>query len=137
VLTELGLAPAVRALADRAPLPVGVDVRGEGELPRNVEATLYFVAAEALTSIAKYAHATSVTIVLRIDDAVASLEVSDDGIGGVDETRGSGIRGLRDRVAAVDGMFKIESPPGGGTRLWCKIPVRSSGSVGLTLTATR
>ena len=126
MLTELGLGPAVRALAERSPLPVAVEVRGSGRLSRNVEATLYFVASEALTNIVKYAHATSVTIMLRIGADQASLEVSDDGIGGVDETRGSGVRGLRDRVMAVDGTLEVLSPPGGGTHLTCVVPQSSS-----------
>ncbi len=131
MLTELGLGPAVRALADRSPLPVGVDVRGDAGMSRNIEATLYYVASEALTNVTKYAHATSVSIALRTNEAHTSLEISDDGIGGVDETRGSGVRGLRDRVAAVDGTLEIFSPPGGGTRLACDIPL--SGTTRLDL----
>lgn len=125
MLTELGLGPAVRALAERSPLPVGVDLRGDEGLSRNVQATLYYVISEALTNVAKYAHATSVTVALRVEDGRASLEVNDDGIGGADESRGSGIRGLRDRVAAVDGTLSVTSPPGGGTRLRCLIPLGS------------
>ena len=126
VLTDLGLGAAIQALADRAPVPVGVDVRLEQHLSRNVEATLYFVAAEALTNVAKYAHATSVVLTLSIEETSAVLEVVDDGIGGVDETRGSGVRGLRDRVAAVDGNIEISSPPGAGTRLRCLIPLTAT-----------
>jgi signal transduction histidine kinase len=126
VLTELGLGPAMRALADRAPVPVGVDVQLDHALSRNAEATLYFVASEALTNVAKYAHATSVVLTLGVEDGSAVLEVTDDGIGGVDETRGSGVRGLRDRVSAVDGSLEIFSPPGAGTRLRCLIPLRAS-----------
>jgi signal transduction histidine kinase len=126
VLTELGLGSGVRALAQRAPIPVGVEVQGERPLPRNVEATLYFVAAESLTNVAKHAHATSATVRLIISDSSASLNVTDDGIGGVDERRGSGVRGLADRVAAMDGSLDIWSPPGSGTRLTCRIPLSAS-----------
>jgi signal transduction histidine kinase len=126
VLTELGLGAAVRALAQKAPIPVGVEVQGERPLPRNVQATLYFVAAESLTNVAKYAHATSATVRLIITGSSASLEVSDDGIGGVDEGRGSGVRGLADRVAAMDGTLEVFSPPGSGTRLTCRIPLGSA-----------
>jgi signal transduction histidine kinase len=125
VLTELGLSSAVRMLAQKAPIPVGVEVQGERRLPRNIEATLYFVVAESLTNVAKYAHATSATVRLMITDSSASLEVSDDGIGGVDEGRGSGVRGLADRIAAIDGTLEVVSPPGSGTRLTCHIPLGS------------
>ena len=126
VLTELGLGAALRSLAGKVPGPVTLEVDLDGELPPTTEATIYFVAAEALTNVAKYAHATQVRLTARRHAGSVLLEVVDDGMGGVDDTRGSGIRGLRDRVAAVDGVIEIHSPPGGGTRLSCSIPVRTT-----------
>jgi signal transduction histidine kinase len=134
ILTERGLGPAVRALAERSPVPVRVDDRLGRRLSAQVEASLYFVLAEALTNVAKYAHATQVSVVLT-ESATRSgrdvvLEVADDGIGGADPSRGSGLTGLRDRVAVVDGTITVVSPPGGGTTLVCTVPVRDREPVG-------
>lgn len=125
ILTERGLVPAVRALAERSPVAVTVEGALEDRLPPAVEASLYFVVAEALTNVAKYARATNVSVNLRRSVDEVLLEVTDDGVGGADSTRGSGLRGLADRVAVVDGALAVQSPPGGGTRITCTVPVGS------------
>jgi signal transduction histidine kinase len=121
VLTQRGLEPAIAQLAARAPVPVQVDADDE-RLPPPVEIAAYFVVSEALTNVAKYAQASAATVsVRRLDDRL-TLEIADDGVGGADVARGSGLRGLEDRVAALDGTLSVESPPGGGTRVRVQIP---------------
>jgi signal transduction histidine kinase len=122
ILTQSGLTAAVTALADRATVPVTVDVRVDRRLPAPVEAAAYFLVAEALTNVTRYAKAASahVAIALEGDDVVVT--VSDDGVGGVDVRAGSGLRGLQDRLATVDGTLEIDSPVGAGTRLVGRIP---------------
>ncbi|MCW2983411.1 MAG: sensor histidine kinase [Conexibacter sp.] len=127
ILTDQGLAPAIDALATRAPVPVEAAVEVEERLARPVEAAAYFVVAEALTNVVKYAKASYVDVRIRRDRdgdrADVLVDVVDDGVGGVDLAAGSGLRGLQDRLAAVDGVLDIDSPPGGGTRLRARIPV--------------
>lgn len=125
VLTDHGLAAAVRTLADRAPLPVQVRELGD-RLPPHVETAAYFVVAEALTNIAKYARATEAWVSLgpRMYGHVA-IEIGDDGVGGADPAVGTGLRGLADRVGALDGRLLVESPLGGGTRIRAEIPCAS------------
>jgi signal transduction histidine kinase len=122
VLTERGLEPALHALASRAPVPVAVETDGEQRLPAPVEVAAYFVVAEALANVAKYAQATEATIAVRRTNGTLTVEVTDDGIGGADAAQGSGLRGLGDRVAALDGTLSLESPPGHGTCLHVEIP---------------
>jgi signal transduction histidine kinase len=122
-LTKYGLGPALDSLASRATLPVTLDNQIEERLPGPVEAALYYVAAESLTNVAKYAKATRVTMCLRCAGDVAEIEVADDGVGGADATGGSGIRGLADRIEALDGRFGVDSEPGEGTRVWAELPV--------------
>jgi signal transduction histidine kinase len=122
ILTDQGLAPAIEALANRVPLPIETDVMVEGRLARPVEAAAYFVVAEALTNVVKYARASSVDVRIRRVDGEVLVDVADDGVGGVDVGAGSGLRGLQDRLAAVDGELDIDSPPGGGTRVRARIP---------------
>ena len=124
ILTNHGLAAAVESLADRAPLPVEVDVREE-RYPPSVESAAYFVAAEALTNVAKYARATAARVTAAEFDGCLRLEVRDDGIGGARGSRGSGLAGLEDRVAALEGTLTVDSPVGGGTRVRAEIPVRA------------
>jgi signal transduction histidine kinase len=124
ILTERGLEPAVEALVSRAPVPVAVEARCEQRLPGAVESAAYFVVSEALANIAKYAQATSATVAVRQVDGHLSVEVSDDGVGGADAAHGSGLRGLADRVAALDGTLSLDSPAGRGTRLRAEIPCR-------------
>jgi len=122
ILTDQGLAPAIDALADRTPVDVRADVAVGERLSKPVEAAAYFVVAEALTNVVKYARASSVEIDVRQDNGTVLVRVADDGVGGVDIAAGSGLRGLQDRLAAVDGAMDIDSPPGGGTRLQARIP---------------
>jgi signal transduction histidine kinase len=123
VLSDRGLQAAVEALAVRSPLPVRVvEVPGE-RLPEPVEAAAYFVIAEALTNVAKYADAKEATVAVRRQNGSALVEVRDDGVGGADPARGSGLHGLADRVAALDGSLSLDSPPGMGTILRAEIPV--------------
>jgi len=122
VLTERGLEPALNALASRAPVPVTLETDGEQRLPAPVEVAAYFVIAEALANVAKYAQATEATVAVRRANGCVTVEVTDDGIGGADAAQGSGLRGLGDRVAALDGTISLDSPPGHGTRLHVEIP---------------
>ena len=123
VLTDRGLGPALESLVVRSPFPVDVEVPGERLAPA-IEAAAYYVAAEALANVAKYAHAASAGVRIAEDDGQGEIvvEVTDDGIGGADPSRGSGLKGLEDRVAALDGTLEIESPPGAGTRIRARIP---------------
>ena len=112
VLSDRGLQAAVEALAVRSPLPVKVvEVPGE-RLPEPVEAAAYFVIAEALTNVAKYANANAATVAVRRVNGHAEVEVRDDGVGGADPGRGSGLRGLADRVGALDGSWHSTRHPG-------------------------
>jgi signal transduction histidine kinase len=122
VLTERGLGPALHALATRAPVPVTLETDGDERLPGPVKVAAYFVVSEALANVAKYARATEATVAVRRSGGRITVEVADDGVGGADATRGSGLRGLADRVAALDGALVVESPAGRGTRLQAEIP---------------
>jgi signal transduction histidine kinase len=122
ILTDRGLAPAIGALADRGTIPIDTDVRVDRRLAPAVEAAAYFLVAEALTNVSRYAHATSARVeVAREGDEIVVL-VADDGVGGVNLEAGSGLRGLQDRLATVGGTLSIDSPPGAGTRLLARIP---------------
>jgi len=122
VLTDRGLDAAIRGLAYRAPLPVEVDGTIPDDLPAPVATALYYVIAEALTNVAKYARAGRATVVVRRDGGDVVAEVADDGVGGADAAAGSGLQGLGDRVAALDGRLEVTSPAGGGTRIRARIP---------------
>jgi signal transduction histidine kinase len=128
VLSEHGLEAALQALAARAPVPVTLETDGTGRLPRAVEIAAYFVVSEGLANVAKYSQATAATVAVRRAAGRVTIEVSDDGIGGADAARGSGLRGLADRVAALDGTLCVESPLGQGTRLQVEIPCSSAES---------
>src|SRR5215213_3842691 len=123
VLTDRGLNAAVRILADRAPVPVDITALPADRLAPPVELAVYFVVAEALTNVAKYAQATGAAVAITVADGCVLVEVSDDGIGGADVAAGSGLRGLSDRVAALDGRLRVQTPPGEGTRLQADIPL--------------
>jgi signal transduction histidine kinase len=123
VLSEKGLDAALYALASRAPVPVTIDSNGDERLPEPVEIAAYFVVSEALTNVAKYAQATEATVAVRRSNGSLTVDVTDDGIGGANAAAGSGLRGLADRVAALDGTLTVESPPGRGTRLHVELPV--------------
>jgi len=124
VLTDRGLEAALETLATRAPLPVELDVMEE-RLPDPVEAAAYFIVSEALTNVAKYARATAAHVAVRLDDGAVVVEVADDGSGGADPAGGTGLRGLADRVATLDGALEVESEPGSGTVVRAVIPVRA------------
>ncbi len=122
VLSDRGLGAAREALASRAPLPVELSHSAGDGVPDAVESAAYFVVAEALTNVAKYARANAATVrVARVDGAV-EVAVSDDGVGGADPERGSGLRGLADRLSALDGRLLVESPAGRGTTVRAVIP---------------
>src|SRR4051794_4473340 len=122
ILTGPGLRAAVEALPARAPVPVDVEEMPPDRLPAAVEAAAYFVVAESLTNVAKYAGAEHAMVRVGREDGYAVVEVSDDGVGGADPTAGSGLRGLADRLAALDGRLEVQSPPGGGTVVRANIP---------------
>jgi signal transduction histidine kinase len=122
VLSDRGLAATVEALAGRCAVPVDLDLPEE-RLPEPVEATAYYLVAESLTNIAKYAEASEASVTVRRDGDSVRVEVRDDGVGGADIERGTGLRGLSDRVEALHGTLRIESPAGGGTLVAAVIPV--------------
>jgi signal transduction histidine kinase len=122
ILTQEGFGAALEFLAERAPLPVRVDLRLEQRLPQDVEAAAYFVVSEALTNAAKHAAASTITVAGQVRDGRFWLEVADDGRGGADSHRGSGLQGLVDRLATLNGRLTVRSPVNGGTRLRAEIP---------------
>jgi PAS domain S-box-containing protein len=123
ILTDRGLRPAVESLASRLPLPVAVVGAPAVRLPAPVEASVYFFVSEALTNVVKHAQAGSATVCINTENGGLTVEVSDDGVGGARPGSGSGLRGLGDRVGALDGTLDVESPPGGGTLLRARIPL--------------
>jgi PAS domain S-box-containing protein len=126
VLTDRGLAAAVEALVTRTPFPVEVEMPSQ-RLEPAVEAAAYYVVSEALTNVAKYAQASSARVHVReTADRVVVIEVTDDGAGGADPAGGTGLRGLADRIEALNGTLSVESPPGSGTRILAEIPVRKT-----------
>ena len=125
LLTERGLAGAVRALGERSPVPVAVTVVYETGRPAAVEAAAYFVVAETLANVTKHADASQVDIILGGSPGVLELEIRDDGRGGADESRGSGLAGIRRRAEAFDGTLTLTSPPGGPTVLRVELPCGS------------
>jgi PAS domain S-box-containing protein len=122
VLTDRGLDAALRAVASRASVPVEVTSSLDGRLPPPVEAAVYFVVAESLTNVARYAEASSASVAIASTGAAVTVEVSDDGLGGASASSGSGLRGLADRVATLDGTLAVISPPGEGTIVRAEIP---------------
>ena len=122
LLSERGLGPAVRSLAARSSVPVEVVGASAGRLPAAVETAAYFVVAEALTNVSKYARAGRAEVRVERVDGHLLVEVSDDGVGGASALDGSGLRGLSDRVSALSGTLEVSSPPGRGTRLRAELP---------------
>jgi signal transduction histidine kinase len=122
VLSDRGLGAAVEALAHRAPLPVEVGEVPAHELPEQVELAAYFVVSEALANVAKHASATHASVTLTKSDGRLALEISDDGVGGADSDLGTGLRGLSDRLAAIEGQLEVDSEPGRGTTVRASIP---------------
>jgi signal transduction histidine kinase len=121
-LTERGLAAALRIVAARAPLDVELDVT-DTPLDTNVAVAAYYIVSEALTNVAKYAGASRAAVRVRETGEELVVVVEDDGRGGADADAGTGLRGLHDRVAALDGTLAVDSPPGGGTRLRAELPL--------------
>jgi signal transduction histidine kinase len=117
ILSEGGLVPALKVLARRSAVPVKLDLAIAKRLDGRVEIGAYYVVSEALTNAAKHARASQVQLHARALDGVLELEIEDDGIGGADPSRGSGLTGLADRVEALGGTISIESPAGVGTTL--------------------
>jgi signal transduction histidine kinase len=120
-LVHAGLASAVEDLVDRVGVPLKLDITSD-RFPPEVESSMYFVVAEALTNLSKHARAQSGTVTIWTEEDTMHVEVSDDGLGGADAT-GGGLRGMADRVAALGGRLRVESPRGGGTRLTAKVPL--------------
>ena len=122
LLTERGLGPALDALLSRAPVAVEIEELPEQRLTAPVEAAAYYVVAEAITNVAKYARASHAKVAIQRANGTATVTVSDDGVGGADPARGSGLRGLAARVEALNGRLDVDSPPQGGTRIKAEIP---------------
>jgi signal transduction histidine kinase len=125
VLSKGGLGPALKTLARRAPIPVEVDVRLPTRPPERIEVGIYYVIAEALTNVAKHAQASVAVIDVEALHSGIRVSVTDDGIGGADPSRGSGLLGLRDRVDALDATMTVTSPPGQGTSITVHFPETS------------
>jgi len=121
-LTRGGLRAGVHALASRMPVPIEIDVSVE-RLPAAVEATAYFVVAEALTNVAKHAHARHAEVTARIEDGTVQVQIRDDGVGGALPDGGGGLIGLADRLAALDGELRVDSPADSGTLVAAAIPL--------------
>jgi PAS domain S-box-containing protein len=122
VLTDRGLRAALEGIASRTPFPIGLEVPPE-RLPEPIEAAAYYVVSEAVTNVVKHAQATAVDVRVAPVNGCVVVEVVDDGVGDADPESGSGLRGLADRLAALDGKLRVESPPSGGTRVVAEIPV--------------
>ena len=126
ILTEGGLGAAVKSLARRSRVPVELDVEAVGRLPQAVEVAAYYVVSEALTNAAKHAGASHVQVELGIENGRVRMAIRDDGVGGADPTRGTGLLGLRDRVEALGGVIEVESSRGQGTALHVRLPVEQA-----------
>jgi signal transduction histidine kinase len=127
ILTDRGLEAALEAVAGRSTVPVELDLDSCGKLPLSVQTTAYFVVVEALTNASKHADSDRIEVRVAVGEGHATVEVRDDGSGGVDRTRGSGLSGLADRVSALGGTLEIESPVGTGTTIRARIPVTAPG----------
>jgi signal transduction histidine kinase len=126
ILTDHGLTPAVEALAARATVPVDVSGLPPERLAEPLEAAAFYVVSESLTNVAKYAAATRASVDLARDDGLLVVVVSDDGVGGADADKGSGLRGLSDRVEALGGRLRVSSEPGHGTTVRAELPLRQA-----------
>jgi signal transduction histidine kinase len=122
VLSDRGLTAALGGLAERSPVPVEIVATPDERLPAPVESATYFVVAEALTNVARYAEAEGASVRVDRQDGVVEIEIRDDGVGGADLDAGTGLRGLEDRVAALEGSFEVRSRRGQGTTVEARIP---------------
>ena len=122
ILTEAGLGPALETLALRSPIPVGLNVGTRERLAEPVEVAAYFIASESLANAAKHSQASHIAVLLAFENERLRLSILDDGIGGADPGRGSGLTGLRDRVEALGGTLTIESGSGAGTSVTATLP---------------
>ncbi|HMJ97624.1 MAG TPA: histidine kinase, partial [Thermoleophilaceae bacterium] len=122
VVSGHGLAVALESLISRSPVPASLSVELEERVSERVEVAAYYVVSESLANIGKHAQATSVTVAVVRANGELVVEIVDDGVGGADSERGSGIRGLADRVEALDGRLRVWTPPGGGTRVRAEMP---------------
>jgi signal transduction histidine kinase len=123
ILSDRGLSTALETLASRAPLPVELGELPRERLPEAVELAAYFVVSESLTNVAKYADASRARVSVERDNGRVLVSVSDDGVGGADPEAGSGLRGLADRIAILEGRLHVDSPPGAGTTVTARIPL--------------
>ena len=123
ILTKSGLHPALKSLARRSPVPVRLSVGACRCLPEPIQVAIYYTVSEALTNVAKYAHASVVDVRLTVQDPTVRLVIHDDGVGGARIGGGSGLVGLKDRIEALGGSITVDSPAGGGTSLFSDIPI--------------
>jgi signal transduction histidine kinase len=123
ILSKGGLGPALKMLARRSAVPVELDVRVDGRLPERVEVAVYYIVSESLTNVAKHARASTVCVEVDAAGDAVRVAIRDDGVGGADPARGSGLIGLIDRVQALGGTIGVVSPAGRGTTLTAVIPV--------------
>lgn len=126
VLADGGIAPALRTLARRSAVPVELELDADGRLPSQIEVAAYYVVSESLTNIAKHANAATAQIIATLSDSELRIAVRDDGHGGADAGRGSGITGLKDRVEALGGTLSLSSTPGSGTLVEVVLPLGGS-----------
>jgi signal transduction histidine kinase len=126
ILAEGGLGPALKTLADRSPIPVQLEVGSVGRLPESIEVAAYYVVSETLANAAKHSRASQVQVEVEVRDRALCIAVGDDGVGGADPTRGSGLLGLKDRAEAIGGTISLESRYGVGTTLIAELPLDSS-----------
>ncbi|MDT7642530.1 MAG: hypothetical protein QOC83_6818, partial [Pseudonocardiales bacterium] len=124
ILSEGGLGPALRTLARRAAIPVTVDIRTDTRPAHRIEVAAYYVASEAVTNTTKHAHASAAHVTVEQRDTLLHLSIRDDGVGGADPTRGTGLIGLRDRVQALGGSIEVSSPSGAGTAILVELPLQ-------------
>jgi signal transduction histidine kinase len=124
-LSRSGLRRALEALTQRSEVPVQLDMQVDRRLPDHIQVAIYYTVSEALTNVAKYSHADVVHITLALENGTLKLRISDDGVGGADPTRGSGLTGLKDRIESLGGRMKVISPAGGGTSLLVDVPILS------------
>jgi signal transduction histidine kinase len=130
ILVEGGLEAALKSLQRRSPIPVELAVRSVARLPERVEVATYYVVSETLTNAAKHAHASALTVDVEAASGILHLRVRDDGVGGADPARGSGLVGLRDRVESLGGTIVVESPRGAGTAVIVALPIAAEAETG-------